>query len=107
MIELQNILTILLLVAGTVFMMAGSIGILRFPGFFTRLHAASTSDTIGVILFIAGMIVYNGMNINSLKLLAIFILIALTYPVGSHALTRAALNSGEKPWFRKDDKEKP
>jgi multicomponent Na+:H+ antiporter subunit G len=104
---LQNILTVVLMTSGTFFMMTGSIGIVRLPDFFARLHAASKSDTLGIILFTAGMIVYNGMNMDSLKLLVIFILTALTNPVGSHALTRAAFNMGVKPWFRKEEKGKP
>lgn len=104
--DIQNILTVIFLVAGTFFMMVGSIGIVRLPGFFNRIHAGSKSDTLGIILFTAGMMIYNGPDINSLKLLIIFILVALTNPVSSHALTRAAFNSGVKPWFRKDEKEK-
>ncbi len=106
MIELQNIITVIFLVLGTFFMMVGSIGIIRLPGFFNRVHAASKSDTLGIILFTVGMIAYNGMDINSFKLLIIFILVALTNPVGSHALARAAFNTGVKPWFRKEKREK-
>lgn len=106
MMNIQNILTVIFLVSGAFFMMAGSIGIVRLPNYFNRVHAASMSDTLGIILFTAGMMIYNGLDINSIKLLIIFILVALTNPVGSHALTRAAFYSGVKPWFRKDEKEK-
>lgn len=106
MILIQNIITVIFLVLGTFFMMTGSIGIVRLPGFFNRVHAASKSDTLGIILFTVGMIVYNGIDVNSFKLLIIFILVALTNPVGSHALARAAFNAGVKPWFRKEEGEK-
>lgn len=102
---IRNILTVILLISAASIMMVGSIGIIRLPGFFSRLHAAGKCDTLGVILFITGMMIYNGWNLISLKLLIIFILAAMTNPVGSHALTRAAFDSGLKPWLGKKNKE--
>lgn len=102
MIELQNILTIFFIVAGSFFMMIGSIGVIRLPDFFTRAHATSKSDTLGIMLIILGLMVYEGFCLNSLKLLIIFVFVAIANPVGAHALARAALSFGIKPWFKKD-----
>ncbi len=106
MILIKNILTIILLIGAASIMMIGSIGIIRLPGFFSRLHAAGKCDTLGVILFISGMMIYTGWNLISLKLLFIFILAAMTNPVGSHALVRAAFDSGLKPWLGKKEEGK-
>jgi multicomponent Na+:H+ antiporter subunit G len=107
MIELQNILTVFFIVVGSFFMMIGSIGVIRLPDFFTRSHATSKSDTLGIMLIVVGLMVYEGFCLNSLKLLIIFVFVAVANPVGAHALARAALSYGIKPWFKKDkEKEK-
>ncbi|WKZ69524.1 MAG: monovalent cation/H(+) antiporter subunit G [Melioribacteraceae bacterium] len=102
MIELQNILTIFFIVVGSFFMMIGSVGVIRLPDFFTRSHATSKSDTLGIMLIILGLMVYEGFCLKSLKLLIIFVFVAIANPVGAHALARAALSFGIKPWFKKD-----
>lgn len=103
MTEIQNILTIILIVAGSFFMLVGSIGVVRLPDFFTRSHATSKSDTLGIMLIILGLMVYEGFCLNSLKLLIIFVFVAIANPVGAHALARAALSFGIKPWFKKEE----
>lgn len=95
---LQQIVSILLMAGGVFFMLVGSIGLIRLPDFYTRVHAAGKVDTLGVLMFVAGMIVYTGFSLDSAKLLLIFIFVALTSPVASHALARRALLFGFKPW---------
>lgn len=106
MSEVKDILTILFLLLGSFFMFIGSIGVIRLPDFFTRSHATSKSDTLGIMLIIVGLICHEGMVLNSLKLMIIFVFIALANPVGSHALARAAFKFGIKPWFKKEEKDK-
>ena len=100
MTEIQNILCILFVVTGILFMLAGSLGIVRLPDFYSRTHAAGTSDTLGVIFIIVGLIIYEGFTLISLKLLLISIFIALANPIGTHALTRAAFKKGKKPMLK-------
>jgi monovalent cation/proton antiporter MnhG/PhaG subunit len=57
------------------------------------------------MLIIIGLIFYEGIELNSLKLLIVFIIVAIVNPVGAHALTRAAYNLGLKPWFKKKNEE--
>lgn len=101
MTELRDTLTIILVLLGTFFMMIGSIGVVRLPDFFTRSHATSKSDTLGIMLLVGGLMCYEGISINSLKLLVIFVFVALANPVGAHALARAAFKYGVKIWFKK------
>jgi len=93
-------LSLLLVAAGAFFLLIGSIGIIRLPDFFSRTHATAKSDTLGLMLALLGLAVHEGFTINSAKLLVAIIFVALTNPVGAHALARAAYQSGLQPWFR-------
>lgn len=94
---IQITFSILFIVLGIAFIMMGSIGIIRLPDFYSRSHAASKSDTLGVMFVIGGLIIYEGFTQSSLKLLFIILFIALSNPIGTHALARAALKKGIKP----------
>lgn len=102
MMELQHIISILLVSLGILFMLVGSIGIVRLPDFYSRTHSVSKSDTLGIIFVILGLVIYEGMTQSSLKLLLVILFIALSNPVGTHALSRAALKDGLTPFFSDD-----
>ena len=104
--EIQNILTIVLVILGIAFILVGSLGIIRLPDFFTRTHAVSKSDTLGVIFVISGLVIYEGFTLSSLKLILIILFIALANPIGSHALAKAAVKKGLKPTLQEDIKKK-
>lgn len=106
MSDIQTILTILFVVAGIFFLLAGSIGVVRLPGFYARTHATSKSDTLGLMLVIAGLIIYEGWHLNSIKLSLILLFIALSNPIGSHAMARAAYETGIEPLFKGNNKKK-
>ncbi len=100
---LQHIASISLIVVGIFFILVAGIGIVRLPDFYSRTHAVSKSDTLGILLVVLGLIVYEGFNINSLKLSFVFILVALANPIGSHALGMAAFKKGLKPLLGRRD----
>lgn len=102
MIEIQHTLAIFVVIAGAFFMLVGSIGIVRLPDFFSRTHATSKSDTLGIMLVLGGLALYEGASLNSVKLVIAIVFVALAYPVGAHALAKAAFRHGLKPWFRTD-----
>ncbi|MFP4391428.1 MAG: monovalent cation/H(+) antiporter subunit G [Desulfohalobiaceae bacterium] len=95
---IQEIVSIMLMAGGVFFMLVGSLGLIRLPDFFTRVHAAGKVDTLGVLMFVMGMIIYSGFSQDSAKLFLIFIFVAMTSPVASHALARRAMLFGYKPW---------
>ena len=97
MIDIQSGISIAFVVAGIFFMLVGSVGIVRLPDFFSRTHAVSKSDTLGMLLAIIGLIVFEGFTLSSLKLVLVVIFIALANPIGTHALGRAAFRKGVKP----------
>jgi len=86
-----------LIVAGALSIVVGLLGVYRMPDFFTRLHAASVIDTLGTILILSGLILYQGFNLVSVKLLLILIFILITTPTAAHALAKSALHGKIKP----------
>lgn len=87
-------------------MLVGSIGIYRFPDFYTRAHASGKADTLGIMMFVSGLAVYQGVSLDAAKLLLIIVFIAITSPVASHQLARRALHFGLKPWYSRADARK-
>jgi len=85
------------LVTGGVILIIGTVGMLRFPDFFTRLHAASVIDTLGSMLIVLGLILQAGLSLVTVKLLLIMFFILFTTPTAAHALARAALHGKLKP----------
>lgn len=98
-----TVLSWILLCSGGVFILVGGIGALRLPDFYTRLHAASLTETMATILIFSGMILQAGLTLAAFKLAAIMVFLLLTAPVASYALANAALQSGMKPEAKKTD----
>ena len=86
-----------LLVAGGLFCVVGGIGLIRMPEFYTRVHAASVTDTLGAGLILLGLILQAGWTLVAAKLAVIGLLIFFTSPAAGHALARAALGRGLQP----------
>jgi multicomponent Na+:H+ antiporter subunit G len=86
-----------LLLAGGLFVFIGGVGALRMPNFYTRIHAASLTDSMGSILIIVGIMLQAGFSLATVKLLAILGFLLLTGPTATYALANAALLSGMKP----------
>jgi multicomponent Na+:H+ antiporter subunit G len=87
----------MLVLAGSFFVLVGMIGLVRMPELYTRMHAASVTDTLGAGLLIFGMMLQAGLGLVTLKLFFILMLFLFTAPVVTHALARAALHEGIKP----------
>ena len=86
-----------LVVMGVVFTLLGAVGVLRFPDLYTRIHAASLTDTGGASLVLLGLALISGLNAETLKLGLVWAFIMLTTPVAASALANAAYGSGHKP----------
>jgi len=96
----MNILVELIILVGLFFFITGTIGLLRFPDFYSRMHATSKCDTLGLSLIIIGLALYQGINIATIKIIFIAIFVFITNPTGAHAIARAAFKCGIKPWSR-------
>lgn len=92
-----NVVSWILLSAGGAFVLVGGIGALRMPNLYTRMHAASVTDTMGAILVIAGVMLQAGLSLVTIKLAAILLFLVITSPTASYALANAALMAGIRP----------
>lgn len=86
-----------LLLAGSAFCLIGAIGLIRMPDFYTRMHAASVTDTLGAGLIVVGLALQAGFSLAAAKLFILALLILFTTPTASHALARAAFLRGVAP----------
>lgn len=93
-----DIVTILLLLAGTVFFVAGTIGLIRFPDLYTRIHALSKADNVGLGLIVFALALQAASVWLMCKLILIWMLILLASSATGHLVARAALRRRIRPW---------
>jgi len=94
---IRVVLACLSIIAGLFFVLAGTLGVLRLPDFYTRLHAAGMTDTLGAELILLGLIIQAGFTQMSLKLLLVAFFLLLTSPTATHAIAHAAYKAGLTP----------
>ena len=87
-----------LLLGGVFFIAVTAVGLLRLPDFYSRAHAVSKTETLGLGLILLGLLFHEGFNFLSLKLALILLFAVLTNPLAAHLLTRAALRHGVDVW---------
>lgn len=97
----MSFLAALLLLSGAVFLVAGTVGYVRLPDFFTRMHAIGKSDTLGALLTLLGIACLAGWTWVAFKLVIIAGFLFVANPTATHAIARAGLLSGLEPWLRK------
>lgn len=85
------------LLAGGFFVLVGGIGLIRLPDFFTRLHAAGITDTMGAGLILLGLALQSGFGLVAIKLLLFFGFLIFTSPTATHALAKAAIHGKIRP----------
>lgn len=100
---LLDVLFVLGIVLGTVFLVFAAIGVARFPDFYSRLHAAGKGDTLGLALVLLGLMASAGLTFVSLKLVFIVFFVFLLNPTATHALARGAWVCGVRPWRATDE----
>ncbi|MGB3212198.1 MAG: monovalent cation/H(+) antiporter subunit G [Desulforhopalus sp.] len=89
-----------LLIAGAVFFLAGTLGLLRFPDIYTRLHALTKADNVGLGLFVLGLVLQSESWATTGKLLLIWLLVMLAGASIAHLISRGALQRGIQLWRR-------
>lgn len=109
------IISVILIASGLFFSFAASIGLLRFPDFYTRMHATSKGDTLGIFLILLGASFYHLFNggqdalslanvLTFIKITFVTVFIFLSNPTATHAIFKAGLNSGIAPWSKENSK---
>jgi multicomponent Na+:H+ antiporter subunit G len=105
MSTLIDVASWVLLLAGGAFCMIGALGLVRMPDFFTRMHAASVTDTLGAGLMLLGLMLQAGFSLVTVKLIVLGLLIFFTSPTATHALAQAALARGLQPVLAPQEEE--
>ncbi|WP_323762561.1 monovalent cation/H(+) antiporter subunit G [Maricaulis sp.] len=93
----RDVFAIGAMAVGLVFVIAGATGVMRLPDFYTRMHAAGVTDTLGAELIILGLIAQAGDWQTAAKLALVGLLLFLTSPTATHAIANAAHRAGQKP----------
>jgi multicomponent Na+:H+ antiporter subunit G len=92
-----EVLSWVCILAGAVFVIIGGVGLLRLPDFYTRIHAAGITDTLGSWLILAGLMLHEGLTLGCAKLAMLLFFLLATSPLSSHALAKAAYLRGLDP----------
>jgi multicomponent Na+:H+ antiporter subunit G len=99
MIEIiKSVIVVIFLIVGSLFMITGSLGIVRFPDTYSRMHASGKCDTLGISLILVGLIIYQGLDFVTVKLILILLFVFFTGPVAVNSIIRASFKSGNKMW---------
>ncbi|MGH7313207.1 MAG: monovalent cation/H(+) antiporter subunit G [Candidatus Rokuibacteriota bacterium] len=93
-------LLVLVLGAALFFHAVAAVGVLRMPDFYTRLHAVAKAETLGVVLTATALILWVGPSLLALKIAFVAVFLFLANPTSTHAIGRAALRTGVRPWRR-------
>jgi multicomponent Na+:H+ antiporter subunit G len=102
MVTPLEMLSWLLILSGSTFVVIGGVGLLRLPDFYTRIHAAGITDTLGSWLVLVGLMMVEGLTLNTAKLAMLLFFLLATSPLSSHALAKAAFQRGLDPLQGRD-----
>ncbi len=95
---LLEILAAVALVVGLAFFIAGTVGLLRFPDVYTRLHALTKADSLGLGFVVAALALEAPSAAYVGQLLLAWLLVLVASATSAHAVARSALRSGLRPW---------
>ena len=99
-----DIIVKVLLVLGLFVFFGGSLGVLRFPDFYSRLHPAGKMDTLASLLMLGGLALFQlhdisvGSILTALKIMLILVFVFIASPTATHAIVDAGFRAGLKPW---------
>ena len=102
--NIVNIIAIVSICVGVLFFLLGAVGLLRFPDFYTRMHAAGKCDTLGGLMIVCGLALHNGLALGSAKIIFIAVFIFLTSPTATHSIARAGLKNNMPYWTKEKSK---
>ena len=107
----MDIIVIIFTITGLVFFFATTVGLLRFPDFYSRMHAAGKGDTLSSLIMLMALVFYNFHEFNlanllvSMKILLIAVFIFMASPTATHAIIVAGYESDIEPWTKKPEEE--
>jgi len=95
---ISSVLTVGLLLGGTAFMVIATIGLIRLPDLYMRMHALTKAGTLGVLLVLASVAVHFGDLSVTTRSVAVILFVLLTAPVSAHMIGRAGYLGGVSMW---------
>jgi len=95
-----NVLSLLLVGTGCLFFVAGSVGMLRLPDVFARLHATTKADNVGLGLIVIGLLLQADSVFVAVKLVLIWLLVVSASATSCHLIAQSALRGGVRPWSK-------
>lgn len=103
----MEILAIIFIISGVFFFFTATLGLLRFPDFYSRMQATGKGDTLGAFLALTGLALYNladgfslGAVLVSIKIMLIVVFIFAANSTATHSITKAGLACGIEPWTK-------
>jgi multicomponent Na+:H+ antiporter subunit G len=94
---MADIFTIVAVCAGSIFFLAGTVGLLRFPNSLTRLHALTKADNLGLGLVVLGLLPQANDLLGGLKLIAVWLLVQLAGATVAQVIAEALRRRGASP----------
>jgi len=100
----MTVIITIMLIGGLIFFAGGSIGIIRFPDFYSRLHPAGKLDTAGLVITMSAFALYTIQPLSlsalftSAKIILIVVFVFITSPTAIHSIVDAGVRAGLKPW---------
>lgn len=101
-----ELISALCLLVGSFLCISGGIGILRFPDFYTRMHAVGVTDTLAAAMILIGLMLQSPDGLVVIKLLMILLMTLFINPTASHALAKSAIHNGLMPLIEKSNNTK-
>ena len=95
--QIAEYIAIVLMIIGAIFSFSGTVGLLRFPDFYTRIHSLGLNDSFGAPVMLVGLSFDIGLNIITLKIILLIIIMMITGALGTHILAKSAYRSGVMP----------
>lgn len=95
---IPEIIGLVCIAAGMPFFLSGTVGMLRFPDIFTRLHALTKADNVGLGFLILGLCLQADDWFIVFKLVLIWVLVLIASSASCHLVARRALQKGIRPW---------
>ena len=98
--EILDNLGTLLIILGLPFFLSGTVGLLRFPDIYTRLHALTKADNVGLGFIVCGLALQSASWVIAAKLLLIWLLVLIASSASCHLVARSARQKNIQPWTR-------
>ena len=109
----MNLMVTLILICGLIFFTGGTIGIIRLPDFYSRLHPAGKLDTAGLVVTMGALALFTALPLSvaalltALKIVLIVVFVFITSPTATHAIVDAGVRAGLLPWVRPYERKEP